>query len=127
MLRFASPPWIAALDEALRGVAVSGPPARVRFEFTDDGDPVATRRYDLVLGDGLRAEVPTPEHEPTVTISQPLDVARRVAAGTLAAPRAMLDGSIRIAGRVTDLVAWRAALDAADAATAALRADTAWT
>jgi hypothetical protein len=125
MLRFASPPWIAALDHALRVVDVNGPAVRVRFEFTDDTP--SGRRYDLVLGQGVRAEEATPAVEPTVTIAQSLAVARQVAAGELAAPQALLDGSIRVTGRVTELAGWRAALDAADTAVGALRAETVWT
>ena len=137
MVRFASPEWIAALDEAVRavppGTAPDAMPApvRVRYVFTA-ADPVGPAQdgpaqdggYDLVLAGVVRVEPSDPAVEPTVTVSQPWAVAREVAAGRLAAQQALLDGSIRSEGRATELTPWRATLDALDAATAALRADT---
>lgn len=140
MVRFASPEWIAALDEAVRAVPSAGAvnagtsPVRVRYRFTAgadtaDGDaseagPGAPVGYDLVLAAVVRAEPCDATLDATVTITQPLAVARAIATGRLAAQQALLDGSVHIEGRATELTAWRATLDALDAATAALRADT---
>lgn len=163
MLRFASPEWIAALDDAVRQVAVPSDAAgslRVRYRFTggvDDraghdraghevaGYDLAGREvagYDIVLGDGpARAEPPAtgPTADAggpgagaggrsggTVTITQPLAVAHRVATGALAAQQALLAGDIRVEGPVVELVRWRPLLDALDAASASLRDRTTW-
>lgn len=150
MLRFASPEWIAALDDAVRQVAVPSDAAgslRVRYRFTgaDGGEPDG---YDVVLGDGpARAERPTTGAVVdgggpaagagdgtggtggtggAVTITQPLAVARSVATGALAAQQALLAGDIRVEGPVVELVRWRPLLDALDAASASLRARTTW-
>lgn len=140
MLRFASPEWIAALDEALRVVPVE--PAtgaagelRVRYRFTAADGAVASG-YDLVLGPAVRAMVPAAlddgdgaSAEPddaTVTITQSLATAQQVALGAVAAQQALLAGEVRVAGRVLDLPAWRPVLEAVDAQLGALRAATCW-
>lgn len=125
MVDFASPEWIAELDAALRSIEASGPPLRVRYRFLPDEPTGQERGYELVFGEGVRAEAVS-TIEPTVTITQPLAVARQIAAGQIGAPRATLDGSVEIAGRVTELVAWRTTLAAVERGSAELRARTVW-
>ena len=137
MLRFASPEWVAALDEALRAMPVDTAAAagelRVRYRFTAaDGAVVAG--YDLVLGSGVRAGVPPTlddvasagSDDGSVTVTQSWSTARRVALGEGAAQQALLAGDVQVAGRVLALPAWRPVLEAVDAQLGALRADTTW-
>jgi len=128
MVAFASPEWIAELDAVARTVAAgTGPALRVRYRFTaDDTGPEAG--YDLLFADQVRAEAPPtdPGDAVTVTVTQPRRIAREVAAGRLAAQKALLDGSVAVAGAVTALSARSAALHALDAALGPLRVRTDW-
>jgi hypothetical protein len=130
MVQFASPEWIAEFDEAVRTIDVDGPDLRVRYLFpgggVDDARTGDELGYDLVFGRGVRAEPTSAGDDPAVTIVQPLAVARRVAAGEVAAQQALLDGSIRITGAVTELLAWGRAVVAIDAAVVSLRSRTDW-
>lgn len=126
MVAFASPQWVEQLDRVLGSIEATGAPLRVRYTFLDD-DGATAAAYDLVLGDGVgAATVPPDAPAADVAITQPRRVAAAVAAGTASAQQALLDGSITVAGRVTELVAWRRTLDAVDAAMAALRVTTDW-
>lgn len=121
MVEFASRAWIARLDAAVGRLQVDGPSLRVRYRFLEqDGVTVG---YDLLFGQQVRA-VPSDDNPAGVTITQTASVAAAVADGSLAAQQALLEGSIRVEGAVTELLAWRPTLDLIEQATAALRAET---
>ena len=142
MARFASPDWVAELDDALHAVTASGPALRVRYRFPAGDGSIADAGYDLVFGAGVRAEVPPPAPvappaggptddpmgatEPVVTVVQAWRTAREVATGRLAAQQALLDGSITVSGPVTALLPWAEVLTEVDTAVAGLRARTDW-
>ncbi len=100
--------------------SVDAPALRIRYRFPDAVDG-AELSYDLCLGTSARAEPSDAASVADVTLVQSLVVADAVAGGQLAAQQALLDGSIRVEGRVTDLLAWRTTLDLIEAASAELR------
>lgn len=112
MLRFLSPEWIEALDDAARGW--SAPPAA---EFTlvqvvrgADGDEV---RYHLVIGGGRLRVRSGGSTAATVTVTQAYDVAAAIAQGTLNVEQALALGRLRVSGEVAVLPRYRRMLTAA--------------
>lgn len=123
MVRFLSPEWIAALDEAAQEATV---PGEVRLTVqqivTDDGgDDV---RYHLVLDGGRLRVVPGDAEAPDVTLIQTRDVAAALSRGELNAQQALEAGRLKLRGDIGHLGREGKALSAMEDVFASVRADT---
>jgi hypothetical protein len=127
-VRFLSPAWIAALDEAaranehLRATPVD-PPLVLEQVVTGDEADVA---YRIVFDtDGAHVESGA-DAESTVRLITDATTARAIARGEGAALQAFLDGTIRIEGQVGRLLEQRDLFARLDDVFAGVRAATEW-
>jgi hypothetical protein len=123
MLRFLSPEWIAALDEAAQGMSTD---ASFVFQQVVTGcpqgdDPV---RYHLRFGDGRLSVHPGQADEPDVTVAAPYAVAVALARGEVNAQQALTGGQLRLSGNVKVLASPARSLAQLSDVFAAVRNDT---
>ncbi len=126
-VRYLSARWIEAAGEAVAAdVALPATLAGVTLtvEQTVDGGPDGTVTWHLAVADGRATLAAGPAEKPDVRFSTGYDTAAAIAAGTLAAQRAFVEGRLRVGGDLSLLIAHQRAIGALDDALAAVRADT---
>ena len=123
MVRFLSPEWIAALDEAVRDdaglrAATAGVRLTVEQHVTDrDGEVV----YHVVVDDGRVAVAAGAVDHADVTFVQDRDTATAIGDGTATAQDAFMSGRLRVSGDVPLLIRCKDALTNLDHALAGVR------
>ena len=123
MVRFLSPEWIDALDEAVRGdadlrAATSGVRLTVEQHVTDPAGEVV---YHVVVDDGRVAVAPGTADHADVTFVQDRDTATAIGDGTATAQDAFMSGRLRVSGDVPLLIRCKDALSGLDQALAGVR------
>jgi putative sterol carrier protein len=101
VLRFLSPEWIEALDQAAAARPVGAAAvalAPIVVEHDVDGD-----RYHVVVEGGRVRVVAGASRAATVTFASDRETATAIARGELSAQRAFMAGRLRIGGDVTAL------------------------
>jgi hypothetical protein len=125
VVRFLSPEWIDALDDAVRSDAglrdaTAGVRLTVEQHVTDadaDGEVV----YHLVVDDGRVAVAAGAAGRPDVTFVQDRPTAAAIGAGTATAQDAFMSGRLRVSGDVPLLIRCKDALTRLDHALAGVR------
>jgi hypothetical protein len=130
VVRFLSPEWIDALDDAVRSDAglrdaTAGVRLTVEQHVTDDGDGDGDGDgevvYHLVVDDGRVAVSPGVAGNPDVTFVQDRPTAAAIGAGTATAQDAFMSGRLRVSGDVPLLIRCKDALRRLDHALAGVR------
>jgi len=127
-VRFLSPEWLRAFDDALRadgelGARFAQAPIAIAQEVTaEDAAPV---RYVIVLDDrGGRLETGTSAARADVTLVCDRDTAAALARGTVNAQRALTSGRLKLRGEIDRLAAASTALSGLGDILGSLRANT---
>jgi SCP-2 sterol transfer family protein len=126
-VRYLSAAWIAAAGRAIGDdpalpAALAG--VTVTVEQTVLDGPGGTVTWHLAIADGRAALEPGPAEKPDVRFTTGYATAAAIAAGTLAAQRAFVDGRLRVGGDLALLMTHQRAIGAVHDALAALRAGT---
>jgi putative sterol carrier protein len=126
-VRYLSARWIDAarravaaddtLPEALAGVSLT-------VEQTVEGGPDGTVRWHIAVDDGHVTLAPGPADRPDLRFTAGYRTAARIAAGTLAAQAAFVEGALRVGGDLSLLVTHQRALAAIGDVLAPVRART---
>jgi len=110
-VRLYTPEWVAAWNEAVRGL---GAPARVAFRMLQvvEDAPDGTVRVLLEVGDDGASLVLDPPDEPApqVTVSLSYEDAGALARGELDPARMLAEGRVRVRGDLAVLVAGQGVL-----------------
>lgn len=127
MVEFLSARWVAALNEALRGAAVTtdGEPPLVIQQLVDHPDGIRSAYRIRVEATGAEALGGFAD-DATVTFRQNYEVARGIATGERDAHVEFLMGRVVVSGDTKALLDHRVALERIHAALADLRAVTAF-
>jgi SCP-2 sterol transfer family len=127
-VRYLSPEWMAAAGRALAadaglGAALAGLDVVICQEVT--GAPAGDITWHVTVGEGVVRLVPGPPEDPAdLRFRTDYATAAAIAAGELPAPRAFVEGRLRIGGDLSLLVAHQRTLAAVDDALAGVRAAT---
>jgi hypothetical protein len=126
-VRYLSPQWMdaarlaLAADQALH-TALAGVTLTVE-QAVDDG-PEGTTGWHIAIADGHVALAPGPADHPDLRFTTDYATAAQIAAGTLAAQRAFVEGRLRVGGDLSLLIAHQRAVAAVGDALSAVRAET---
>lgn len=123
MVAFASPEWIAALDAAARNHA-AWPEAMRSVHLTVEQVLTDGTAWHVVIDRGTVRVHPGRAARPTVTFTQPRELAAAIARGDQSAQAAFLRGDLRVGGDTRALVEHAGSLAALEDVFAAVRADT---
>ena len=126
-MRYLSPEWIDAAQRALADdPALPGALAGVTLtvEQAVDGAPGGTARWHVAIDHGRVALAAGPADHADLRFTTSYDTAAQIAAGTLAAQRAFVEGRLRVGGDLALLLAHQRAVAAVDDALAGVRART---
>jgi putative sterol carrier protein len=122
VVRFLSPEWVHALDDAATAAGIDG----VGLDGLVVAYDVEGFGYRLVFGpEGVRVVEGAPP-DATVTIRSDRETATAIARGELSAQRAFMAGRLRIGGDATALVRAQAAVATLPDLFAAVRPETEW-
>jgi putative sterol carrier protein len=121
MVRFLSPEWIAALDDAARNATVPAGVSLTIQQIVTGGEEV---RYHLVVSDGRLRVRPGDAEAPDVTLVQTQAVAAALSRGELNAHQALEAGRLKLRGDIGHLAREGKALSAMEDVFAAVRAAT---
>jgi hypothetical protein len=102
-MRYLSPEWLRAADDAVAEIVVD-PMASVVIEQRVVGGPDGDVVYRLVARAGRCRLVAGDEPAADVSITTPWELANRIATGAASAQHAFLHGAIRIGGDPAVLV-----------------------
>lgn len=123
-MRFLSTEWVAALDEAASALEVDDDLAIVIEQRVRTG-PTAEVIWHMRVAAGTVRFAPGPAPEADIRLSCSQATALAMAQGRMSAPRAFLDGRLRLDGDVSVMMDARAGLEAVADGFALVRADTA--
>lgn len=120
MVRYLSPAWLAAADEAARQLTVP-PDADLVVEHHVTGDPDGEVVYHVRVAEGEVRFVVGPAPASPVRFTVDVATATAIATGRLSAQRAFMDGHLRVGGDTATLLRHREVLDGLDDVLAELR------
>jgi putative sterol carrier protein len=127
MVRFLTPEWIAALDEAGREASVPAGVSLTIQQVVSDGDrDGGDVRYHLVLDDGRIRVSPGEAETADVTLVQSREVAAALSRGELNAQQALEAGLLKLRGDIGHLARHGKALVAVEDVFAAVRKATSY-
>jgi predicted lipid carrier protein YhbT len=112
----------ALADDDAHRPALAG--VTLTVEQTVEGTPDGTAVWHVTVADGRVSLTPGPADKPDLRIAAGWQTATAVAAGTLAAQRAFVEGRLRIGGDLSLLLTHQRALAAVDDVLAPVRART---
>lgn len=123
-MRYLGPEWMGAArralaDDATLRDALAG--VTLTLEQVVEGGPDGTVVWHLRIHDGAVDLVPGPAECPDLRFSASYDTAARIAAGSLAARQAFIEGRLRVGGDLGLLVAHQRALGSVGDALAGIR------
>jgi putative sterol carrier protein len=122
VVRFLSPEWVRALDEAAAELDVDG----IGLDGLVVAYDVEGFGYRVVFGPGGVRVAQGASPDATVTIRADRATAEAIARGDLSAQRAFMGGRLRIGGDATALVRAQVAIASLPDLFAAVRPDTEW-
>jgi hypothetical protein len=124
-VRYLSPEWMDAARRALADDDTHRPAlagVKVTVEQTVEDGPDGPVTWHITIADGHMALAPGPADHADLRITTGWETAAAVAAGTLAAQRAFVEGRLRLGGDLALLLTHQRALAAVDDVLAPVRA-----
>lgn len=128
-VRYLSPEWMEAARRALADDDTPRPAlagVKLTVEQTVEDTPDGTATWHIAIADGRMALSAGPADQPDLRITTRWETAAAVAAGTLAAQRAFVEGRLRLGGDLSLLLTHQRALAAVDDVLAPVRALTSY-
>lgn len=126
-MRYLSPDWFDAARTALAGGEPPAPTLAgvlLTVEQVVEGGPDGTATWHVTIDHGKVALDRGPAARPDLRFATSYDTAAQIAAGTLSAQRAFVEGRLRVGGDLSLLITHQRAIGAVEDAMAPVRAQT---